>query len=127
MLVENSRMPVDDPKTHLELTMVHEVMVLDNSGFDMALINYSSALKFALYSALIANFLIPESGTLIVQTVVFLLAQTSCAVIIGFLETFRARNKVAKNPQWILTLSAISLIVFLSALILTHKIILSKT
>jgi len=127
MLVENSRMPVDDPKTHLELTMVHEVMVLDNSGFDMALINYASALKFALYSALIANFLIPESGTLIVQIVVFLLVQISCAVIIGILETFRARNKVAKNPQWILALSAISLIVFLSALILTHKIILSKT
>jgi formate hydrogenlyase subunit 4 len=127
MLVENSRMPVDDPKTHLELTMVHEVMVLDNSGVDMAIINYSSALKFALYSALIANFLIPENSPLAIQTVVFLLVQISCAAIIGFLETFRARNKIAKNPQWILALSAISLIVFLSALILTHKIILSKT
>ncbi len=127
MLVENSRMPVDDPKTHLELTMVHEVMVLDNSGFDMAIINYSSALKFALYSALIANFLIPESSPLIIQVIVFLLVQISCAAMIGVLETFRARNKIAKNPQWILALSAISLIVFLSALILTHKIILSKT
>ncbi len=127
MLVENSRMPVDDPKTHLELTMVHEVMVLDNSGFDMAIINYSSALKFALYSALIANFLIPESSPLIIRAIVFLLVQISCAAMIGVLETFRARNKIAKNPQWILALSAISLIVFLSALILTHKIILSKT
>jgi len=37
-MIENSRMPIDDPKTHLELTMVHEVMILDNSGFDLGLI-----------------------------------------------------------------------------------------
>jgi len=41
-MIENSRMPVDDPKTHLELTMVHEVMILDNSGFDLGLIMYPS-------------------------------------------------------------------------------------
>ncbi|PJC07787.1 MAG: formate hydrogenlyase, partial [Flavobacteriaceae bacterium CG_4_9_14_0_8_um_filter_34_30] len=55
-MIENSRMPVDDPKTHLELTMVHEVMILDNSGFDLGLILYGTNLKFAMYGALIANF-----------------------------------------------------------------------
>src|ERR1022692_1531246 len=54
-MVENSRMPFDDPKTHLELTMVHEVMILDNSGFDLGMISYATTLKFALYGALIAN------------------------------------------------------------------------
>ena len=46
-LIENSRVPVDDPKTHLELTMIHEVMILDNSGFDKALIHLGTYLKFA--------------------------------------------------------------------------------
>jgi formate hydrogenlyase subunit 4 len=123
-LVENSRMPVDDPKTHLELTMVHEVMVLDNSGLDMAMINYSTALKFSLYGSLIANFLIPSGGSIVIQLFVFFLVQSGCAVLIGVSESFRARNKMGKNPQWILTLSAIALIVFLAALILSHKFIL---
>ena len=123
-LVENSRLPVDDPKTHLELTMVHEVMVLDHSGFDMAIIHYSTGLKFALFGGLIANFLIPEDSTLIVQSIVFLAVQGGCAGLIGISESFRARNKMAKNPQWILTLSATALIVFLASLILTHKFIL---
>lgn len=124
-LVENSRVPVDDPKTHLELTMVHEVMVLDNSGFDLAIINYSTALKFALYGSLIANFFIPAGAPTGLQILVFLVVQMGCAVMIGISESFRARNKMARNPQWILTLSAISLIVFLAALILSHKITLS--
>jgi formate hydrogenlyase subunit 4 len=124
-LVENSRVPVDDPKTHLELTMIHEVMVLDNSGFDLAIINYSTALKFSLYGSLIANFIIPAGAPAGVQVVVFLVVQIGCAVMIGVSESFRARNKMNKNPQWIITLSAISLIVFLAALILSHKITLS--
>jgi formate hydrogenlyase subunit 4 len=123
-LVENSRMPVDDPKTHLELTMVHEVMVLDHSGFDMAIIHYSTGLKFALFGALIANFLVPAGASLGVQSIVFLMVQAGCAVVVGIAESFRARNKVSKNPQWLLTLSATALIVFLASLILTHKFIL---
>jgi len=123
-LVENSRVPVDDPKTHLELTMVHEVMVLDHSGFDMAVIQYSTALKFALFGSLIANFLIPSGASLGIQSLVFMGVQAGCAVLIGISESFRARNKMAKNPQWILTLSATALIVFLAALILSHKFIL---
>src|SRR5512147_3104255 len=59
-MVENSRMPVDDPKTHLELTMVHEVMILDNSGFDLGLIMHAVNLKFVMYGALIANLYIGD-------------------------------------------------------------------
>ncbi len=57
-MIENSRMPLDDPKTHLELTMIHEVMVLDNSGFDLGLILTAGYLKFAMYGAIIADFFI---------------------------------------------------------------------
>ena len=59
MLVEGSRLPVDDPATHLELTMIHEVIILDNSGPDLGLILYGSYIKFFLFSSLIANLIIP--------------------------------------------------------------------
>ena len=124
-MLENSRLPVDDPATHLELTMVHEVMILDNSGFDMAIIHLATWLKFALYGALIANFMIPEHFALAGQIGIFLLTQILFAVAIGGLESFRARNKMDKNAQWILTLSAVSLIGFLTAMIITNKFILN--
>ena len=55
ILIEGSRVPVDDPTTHLELTMIHEVMILDNSGSDLALISWANAIKMLLISSLIAN------------------------------------------------------------------------
>jgi formate hydrogenlyase subunit 4 len=61
-MIENSRMPVDDPKTHLELTMIHEVMVLDNSGFDLGLIVTAGYIKFAMYGTIIADFFITGSS-----------------------------------------------------------------
>src|SRR5260221_3642702 len=56
---ECSRMPVDDPNTHLELTMIHEVMILDASGFDLALYQHAASLKLLLYSTLAALMLNP--------------------------------------------------------------------
>lgn len=109
-MVENSRMPVDDPKTHLELTMVHEVMVLDNSGFDLALIHMASWLKFAIFGGLISNFIIKGSWAIHWQILAFFGIQFAYSVAVGMLEAFRARNKMEKNPQWILMLSALSLI-----------------
>ena len=120
-MVENSRMPVDDPKTHLELTMVLEVMVLDYSGFDLALINISNWLKFSVFGTLIANFLLPYYLPHYSQILFFFLIQITFAVVVGGLESFRARNKMAKNPQFIIMLSAIAILVFLSALIITEK------
>jgi len=124
-MVENSRMPIDDPKTHLELTMVHEVMVLDNSGFDLALIHIATWMKFAIYGSLISNFIIHSIWAWYWQIVVFFVIQLSFSATVGILEAFRARNKMEKNPQWIIMLSAISVVVFLTALIITQKIILN--
>ena len=56
LLVENSRVPVDDPATHLELTMIHEVMILDHSGPDLALIELGAFYKLFFYSAFMALF-----------------------------------------------------------------------
>src|SRR5579862_478444 len=58
-LVENSRIPVDDPTTHLELTMIHEVMVLDHTGPDLAMIQYGAALKLWLLGALFVGLAVP--------------------------------------------------------------------
>ena len=51
ILVEGSRVPVDDPTTHLELTMIHEVMILDNCSQELAIISYSAAAKMFLISS----------------------------------------------------------------------------
>jgi formate hydrogenlyase subunit 4 len=121
VLVENSRIPVDDPKTHLELTMIHEVMILDNSGFDMALIHIGSYLKFAIYGSLIYNVIAPSGWNMSVQIVLFFAVQIVYAAIIGLIESFRARNKMNKNPKYILTISAIAWIAFVIILLLTGK------
>ncbi|MBW6536208.1 MAG: NADH-quinone oxidoreductase subunit H [Mariniphaga sp.] len=123
-MIENSRLPVDDPKTHLELTMVHEVMVLDYSGFDLALIQLANGIKFAIYGALIFNFVLPMQDYFVAQLVIFFVVQLLFAISVGALESFKARNKMAKNPQWILSLSALAILGFLSVLIITGKIIL---
>ena len=122
-MVENSRLPVDDPKTHLELTMIHEVMILDNSGFDKALIHIGSYLKFAIYGSLMYNVIVPAGWNIFLQTVLFLTVQVAFAIIIGLTESFRARNKMNKNPKFILTISAIAWIAFVVILILTNKLI----
>jgi len=124
-MVENSRMPIDDPKTHLELTMVHEVMILDNSGFDLAIIHIASWLKFAIYGTIISNFVVQSSWPIYIQIVSYLLIQMGYASTIGILESFSARNKMGKNPQWIIMLSAIAVVTFLTTLIITQKIILN--
>ncbi len=122
-MIENSRLPVDDPKTHLELTMIHEVMILDNSGFDKALIHIGVYLKFAIYGALIYNVIVPAGWNIFLQIVLFLGVQIIFAAIIGLTESFRARNKMNKNPKFILSISAIAWIAFIIILIMTEKLI----
>jgi len=121
-MIENSRMPIDDPKTHLELTMVHEVMILDNSGFDLGLILYTTHLKFAMYGALIANFLVPSGLALYYSIIVFIAIQILFAISVGIIESFMARFRMTHNPQFIFTLSSISILIFLSVLLMLGRI-----
>ncbi|MBP5366125.1 MAG: NADH-quinone oxidoreductase subunit H [Bacteroidales bacterium] len=120
-MIENSRMPVDDPKTHLELTMIHEVMVLDNSGFDLGLIMHATNLKFAMYSALIANLFIGDLAWYI-SVPVFFAVEFVCAVIVGITESFMARYRMSHNAQFILALSSLTLLLFLGVMATTGKI-----
>jgi formate hydrogenlyase subunit 4 len=121
-MIENSRMPVDDPKTHLELTMVHEVMILDNSGFDLGLILTAGYLKFAMYGAIIADFFI--SGLSIAWALpVFIIIQVLFAVVVGLIESFMSRFRMSHNPQFILALSSVSFLIFLGVLLVLEKFV----
>lgn len=121
-MIENSRMPVDDPKTHLELTMVHEVMILDNSGFDLGVILYATPLKFAMYGALIANFFI-GMVPLQISIPMFFAIQLVFAIIVGILESFMARFRMSHNPQFIFLLTSVSLLIFFGVLLVLGKFI----
>jgi formate hydrogenlyase subunit 4 len=121
-MIENSRMPVDDPKTHLELTMIHEVMILDNSGFDLGLILSAGYLKFAMFGAIIADFFI-GGLSLIWAIPLFILIQILFAVIIGLIESFMARFRMSHNAQFILALSSVSFLIFLGVLLVLEKFV----
>jgi formate hydrogenlyase subunit 4 len=121
-MIENSRMPVDDPKTHLELTMIHEVMILDNSGFDLGLILSTGYLKFAMYGAIIADFFIGGLSFMLAIPI-FLLIQLLYAILIGVIESFMARFRMSHNPQFILALSSVSFLIFLGVLLVLQKFV----
>ena len=119
-MVENSRMPVDDPKTHLELTMVHEVMILDNSGFDLGLILSAGYLKFAIYGALVVNLFI---GIFPYQYSIpmFFVIQVVLASGVGLIESFMARFRMSHNAQFIFVLTSVSLLIFFGTLLILGK------
>jgi formate hydrogenlyase subunit 4 len=116
-LVENSRIPVDDPTTHLELTMIHEVMVLDHSGPDLAYIHYAAALKLWIVGSLLVGLLVPlRSGILWLDGLAMLLGMAALAGIIGMIEAAMARYRLVHVPQFIVgaaTLSAVGFILIL--------------
>ena len=97
LLVENCRIPVDDPNTHLELTMIHEVMVLDHSGPNLAMILYGATLKLWFFASLIAGLLVPvlplwQQAALRVVIVLLL------AVTVGVVESIMARLRMERVP-----------------------------
>jgi formate hydrogenlyase subunit 4 len=108
-LAENSRIPVDDPATHLELTMIHEVMVLDHSGPDLAMIQYGAALKLYLFGALVvklalgARFADPSTAF-----AAFLAGQLVFALALGLVESTMARVRLVRVPQLLIGASVLS-------------------
>jgi formate hydrogenlyase subunit 4 len=112
-LAENSRIPVDDPNTHLELTMIHEVMVLDHGGPDFAFILYGAALKLWLLGGLIVGLAIPRSGFLIVDLPVAVAGIFAVAFVLGVIESTMARLRMMRVPELLVgaaTLAGLALI-----------------
>ncbi len=110
-LCENARIPVDDPNTHLELTMIHEVMVLDYSGPDLAMILYSASLKLWILGALIVNMFLslirPGAGA-----AGFALGMIVLAIAVGTLESIMARMSLLKVPRLLVGASALAALSF---------------
>lgn len=101
--VESARMPVDDPTTHLELTMVHEVMILDHSGPELAALQVGAAMKLTVGLGLVASLLNPVVGragalpTIVVNCILIALL----AVAVGTVESLIARLRLRSVPQYI--------------------------
>lgn len=104
LLAENSRVPFDDPNTHLELTMIHEVMVLDHSGPAFGFILYTASLKLTLFCALIAAVILPvKSGVGILDFAAMLAAILVIGVAVGVVESIMARLRLIRIPQLLIT------------------------
>ncbi|MFR1503173.1 MAG: respiratory chain complex I subunit 1 family protein [Opitutales bacterium] len=111
ILIEGSRVPVDDPTTHLELTMIHEVMILDNSGSDLALFTWGNSIKMLLISSLIANILIPAHFSELVSTALYLFIIFAISVIIGTVESGMARIRMSHVFEFVFIMSSFALVV----------------
>ena len=111
MITECSRMPVDDPNTHLELTMIHEVMILDASGFDLMLYQHAASLKLLLYAFLVTSllnpfgWLEPAVGVVLVLGVLAVLA-----ICLAAIETLMARFRLVLVPQFLLYATVIGVL-----------------
>jgi formate hydrogenlyase subunit 4 len=118
ILLENSRIPIDDPTTHLELTMIHEVMVLDHSGPDLALIEFGAFQKLLVLGSLLVEMLNFSSSrfTLLVRLPIYLLGLVLLAAAIALTEVAAARFRMRQVPRFLFgafLLAAFSVIVVL--------------
>lgn len=108
-LAENGRVPVDDPATHLELTMIHEVMVLDHGGPDLALVLYAGSVKLALFGAMVVTVLVPRAGLPPAGSVLVLVVGLGVvAAAVGVVESVMARLRLTRVPQFLVAAAALS-------------------
>lgn len=106
LIVETARIPVDNPETHLELTMIHEAMILEQSGRNLALMEYSYALKNMLFIALLVNLVSPVGLITDLSLVsvgfglaVFLVKGIAAAVLVGLVESTLAKYRLFRIPS----------------------------
>jgi formate hydrogenlyase subunit 4 len=105
-LAENARLPVDNPTTHLELTMIHEAMVLEHSGPQLALVTYGSALKLALFLLLIVGLLVPPAalatlgvGGVALGVGLVVVKLVAGGVLLGIAETLLVKVRIFRTPD----------------------------
>ena len=120
LLTENSRVPVDDPATHLELTMIHEVMILDHSGPDLALIEIGAWFKLLFNAAFLSCIINPfRVDNVFLNGLLFYIVVAFIYITIGVVESCAARYKMDVVPKFILKAS----ILVLFGIILTMGVI----
>jgi formate hydrogenlyase subunit 4 len=117
-LCENARIPFDDPNTHLELTMIHEVMVLDHSGPDFAFIECGAALKMWALGSVIVGLVLSGTGeySWLTHGAAFLAGMFVLAVSVGIVESVMARLRLLRVPQLLIAAGALSAFAFILVL-----------
>ncbi len=120
VFTESGRVPVDDPRTHLELTMIHEVMCLDCCGVDLAMIKMAGWLKTAIFSLLAADTL--AAAFCLRWWIAAPLAVVLTGLTVGAVESTQARNKLSRNTIFILTIAALAALAFFTAYLLQLNI-----
>jgi formate hydrogenlyase subunit 4 len=99
ILAETCRIPVDDPTTHLELTMIHEAMILDHSGPLLGLIEYAASMKLLVLESLFLSLVLPfRSGIAWVDWGLFVAEALALALGIGVVESVMARLRMRRIP-----------------------------
>ncbi len=111
-LSENCRIPVDDPNTHLELTMIHEVMALDHSGPDFALISYGASLKLWVLGALLVRLALPFGAQGAHNGPLFIAGMFTVAIVTGIVESCMARLRLLKVPALLLSAAVLAFAAF---------------
>ena len=124
-LAENSRVPVDNPTTHLELTMIHEAMILEYSGRHLALIEWAACLKLFAYSclgiALFFPFGIPEAAdpaSLALAGLILILKLTIGGFLLALIETLSAKMRIFRAPEFLGTAFLLAVLAMLVHLLL---------
>jgi formate hydrogenlyase subunit 4 len=109
LIAESARVPVDDPATHLELTMIHEVTVLDHGGVDLGFILYGSAVKLFVVGSLFVHLILPvPTGGGWAGVAVLFAGQLLVAIILGAVESSMARLRMPRVPQFLIGASVLA-------------------
>lgn len=124
-IAETGRIPIDNPATHLELTMIHEAMILEYSGRHLALMEWAAMLKLTLYSVLIANLVIPwgvamtlAPGDILVGIVAVACKLLVLGALLAISETVQAKMRLFRAPQFLGLAFILSLLGMMSHIIL---------
>jgi len=125
MLAETGRLPVDNPATHLELTMIHEAMVLEYSGHYLALVEWASAMKLFLFMALLANLFFPWGmpasptvAALGLGAAIFVMKLALLTTGLAVLETVIAKLRLFRVPEMLAGSFALALLSVLAVFLL---------
>jgi formate hydrogenlyase subunit 4 len=124
-LAETGRIPIDNPATHLELTMIHEAMILEYSGRHLALMEWAAMLKLTLYAVLIANFIVPwgVAMTLAPHAIAIGVLSISCKLLVlgallAVAETAQAKMRLFRAPHFLGLAFILSLLGMMSHIVL---------
>ena len=114
ILTENARIPIDDPDTHLELTMIHEVMILDHSGVDLGYMFYASAVKLFVFTAILIPIVLPvQKESSLLNMLIFLGGMLGASIVIGVVESTMARLRLNRVKNLLLISFALAFFGFI--------------